>query len=138
MSGYTYFAVPMKRYIRILAGIFALLAMTFSFTESVVASTCGPMPDMAASAETHHAENTSGAGAACLFARMHRSGDQRNAEGHCPFGPAMGSDCASAPSLPSAAPVVSVVASEAAEQPPSDAVRPSRLLAHAVFHPPRA
>jgi len=128
----------MTRRLRPAAGTFALLAMTFSLAENVLASTCAPMPQMAptsmASAGAPVADD-------CMVAvHGHERGDP-GSEGqrHCPFGPAAASaGCTAAASLRASSTQVDGASSEATAAIPFDDLQQDLLLPTTLFHPPRA
>jgi len=74
----------------------------------------------------------------CPFMTAHheREGDSEDGR-HCPFGPALGQDCAVAPSLPGLTLDVRAAPAQAASRTSLDEVQPHLLLARALFHPPR-
>jgi len=141
----------MNRRMRVLSAILALVALTFSFAEAVVASTCAPMRVMDdltmmddVMAVPASSEAAAGSEAApnpmdCPFMTAHdeREGDREDGR-HCPFGPALGQGCAVAPSLPGLMLDVSAAPAQSASPSSLDEVRPHLLLARALFHPPRA
>jgi len=150
----------MTRRTRFIAGILALVAMTFSFAETVLASTCAPMtapggsemaammagdaaafghaamPMEAPASATERGAAPSGTG--CMIARHDGRDDERGDEGHCPFGAAVTQGCSAFASLPARSARSQAPPSEAAPEVPSAHSRTDLLLAHALFHPPRA
>lgn len=130
----------MNRRVRLVAGTLALLALTFSFTESVLASTCAYMSEMASSVMSRHAGPSTEGGKDCLFGMEHggRGGEDGHDGHHCPFAATMGPGCIAAPSIPTAVMTEPPVAGEATALRPTDADRPILLLVTTPFHPPRA
>jgi hypothetical protein len=129
----------MNRHTRALAGVLAMAAMTFSFTESVMASTCARMSDPAMPGTTQtSSEDASAPSMECLFMAGHDGSGQDDGRGHCPFGLAAGQGCSAAASLPALNSIESVETARATTAVGSDDVRPDLLLARALFHPPRA
>ena len=124
---------------KLLAGIFALVAMAFSFTETVAASACGSGMAM----EKHHvAEAQHGPGDASPSS--HERGHHRGGEGerdqserHCPFAPVL-AGCAGVSLFPSRPgdDIVPLLGIDHAAFP--EPVQHRVLLPDALFHPPRA
>jgi len=125
----------MRRRTRVLAGVLALVAMASSFAEAVLASTCAPM---AAMAEQAMDESESSAMDCPLMAGHEGVPETGGTGGHCPLGPAVGQGCFAAASLPVPAAHPLGLSDRGAPRPVVDDVRPDLLLAHALFHPPRA
>lgn len=120
-----------------IAGIFALVAITFSFAETAWASTCAPATEMAA-ASSATAEDEPAPD--CLHGAA-LSGDGETGgqdERPCPFTPSAGQTCTGVATLPAhvvdafTPPVEgeTVVFVEPAEH--------NTLLGNALFRPPRA
>lgn len=145
----------MHRRARTFAGLLALLATAFSFTETVLASTCAPMtdgpmtempgmpgsggsgmPDMAMGmADEAPADPASD----CRIA-SHSGGDPEapGDQRHCPFAGVMSQGCSAVASLPAGSSETMAPSPEGApDAAPGDA-RPDLLLSRALFHPPRA
>lgn len=121
----------MRRRTRRIAGIFALVAMTFALTETVIAATCAPGMDMGAM-ETQVSE------ADVMPGGSHDDHRRDGDEADCPFGPASAvQGCAGMAVLPThTARAVSssgaLTGSVSTEQ-----TRQDLLLVKALFHPPR-
>lgn len=129
----------MRRRRRFLAGTLALVAMTFSFTEMVLASVCAPMPGMTVAADVTDRDADASASMDCLFATGHGDPEGGGDDGrHCPFGPTMGPGCSGVASLPALSSPMRAPPSEVASRILFDEARHDLLLAHAAFHPPRA
>lgn len=132
----------MTRRTRFIAGIFACVALTFSFAESVWASTCG-MPGMTVEAE---AEATSDAPVpgdpSCPGHPGHRAGERDQDTDHedpCPFSsPLAAQACTGFISIAAGHGSLPDVSFEGAAE--SFALDPDTglLLRAAVFRPPRA
>lgn len=127
----------MNQRTRLIAGIFALVAMTFSLVETVGASTCAPSTDM----------HASDAGAAeqvqmhpCLEAGLPdlEREDGREDAGDCPFSQAAAQACAGLTSLP--AHTVDGIAPLTASATAiiADSTQYDLLLRNDLFRPPRA
>lgn len=126
----------MKRRTRLIAGIFALVAMTSALAETLLASTCTPGMDMqapAAAAAEAPAED-------CPMVASHGGdGEQDENERHCPFAPAAATQgCTGVASLPShaiphLAPSLEGLVGVFVEQ-----TGHNLLLGSALFRPPRA
>lgn len=139
----------MRRRTRLLAGTFALVAMTFALAETVIAASCMPGMDMGAAEVSamdmhapeapagHHDHGVPTDGAPTDGAPTDGNpadGDDRD----CPFGPTVVQGCAGAASLPAYA--AHGVASQGALS-SSVSIEPAQqdlLLVTALFHPPRA
>lgn len=125
----------MRRRTRWIAGLFALVAMTFSLGETVWASTCAPMMDMQASAVSAQDAPSEHDG---MPGMPDQPGTERG-DGDCPFSPATATqNCSAAASLPAQgivapAPTPACVAGLRAAT-----ARQDLLLETALFHPPRA
>lgn len=130
----------MRSRFRVMAALFALLALTLSFAEGVSASTCMPGMDMGMD---------SSAEAAAASGRMdemttpgRNSGDEspdRPAPPHCPFAPvSTPGSCVVAASLPATSSVDLAPSPEGAllVSPPEQTR--DLLLVSTLFHPPRA
>lgn len=128
----------MTRRTRLTAGIFALLAMTFSLAENVMASICAPMPEMMASTVVGDSEPM---GDDCMLAfHGERDSDQdEDGRRHCPFSPGTAAQgCNVAASLPALSVHIDGSPLEATLTIPFDNTRHDVLLATALFHPPKA
>ena len=128
----------MRRRNRILTGILALTAMTFSVAETVVGSTCAPGMDM----DMHevgetHVHGGDGMADTADTSQDREHGEAGPGEGHCPFGPAV-AGCAGVASFPSqvAGDIVPRLRADLAVF--SESTEHPLLLANALFHPPRA
>lgn len=125
----------MRRRTRLIAGIFALVAMTFALAETVLASTCAPAMEM----QTIEAEAPEAPADDCMLGASHDRGEDGDKERHCPFGPAATAQgCAGVASLPAhavdqIAPSPEGVVAVFVEQTEHDL-----LLGNALFRPPRA
>lgn len=133
----------MTRRTRTFAGLLALAAMTASFSEAVLASVCaspmamGSMSDMAMAADSADGDGASGAhGPGCDW--MNHTEESSGDGEHCPLTPTASQGCTVAASAP--APEVSVASTGwlAARDLTLDVAEPELLLAHALYHPPRA
>lgn len=127
----------MKQRTRLIAGIFALVAMTFSLAETAGASTCAPAMDMHASdagaaeqAQMHHCMD---AGSPDLERE-----DGREGAGDCPFSHAAAQACAGLTSLPSHAVDGIAPFSASAAAIFADSTQYDLLLRNDLFRPPRA
>ena len=129
----------MRRGTRAFAGIFALVAMTFSLAEAVVASTCAPGMDMeamegpAAASQAHDAEMAQGAT---------HGGDEEpggDDEPRCPLGPfAATQGCAGVASLPGHSTEAPVPSPEDMPGVFYEKTQQDLLSVETLFHPPRA
>lgn len=126
----------MKRRTRLIAGIFALVAMTSALAETLLASTCEPGMDM----QSQTAVAAEAPAEDCLWAASHdREGDPDQNEPHCPFSHAAATQgCTAVVSLPShaiprIAPSLEGLVGVFVEQ-----TGLNLLLVSAPFHPPRA
>lgn len=127
----------MTRRTRLLAGVFALVAMALSTAETVLASTCAPVSDRTPAAHAGMERNGAPSHPGdCLSAGQDAGGDHDPT--HCPFGAMMGEGCVSAASIPALPSPVDVDAPRALAASPSEVGRPDFLLIHPLFHPPRA
>lgn len=126
----------MRRRTRLVAGIFAMVAMTLSFAETAWASTCGPMemgvvsPATADQVPAHD----------CLLGALHEgeregSGDD---ERPCPFSPVGAQMCAGVASLPAHAVHGLAPSPESVSAVHFELEQHDLLLEEALFHPPRA
>lgn len=127
---------PMRRRTRWIAGLFALLAMTFSLAETVWASMCAPMMDMQVSAAAAEAAPSEHEG---MPGMPDQPGPASGDGTDCPFSPATtAQNCSAAASLPAhtiggpASTLERVVGLKGAT------ARQDLLLETALFHPPRA
>lgn len=139
----------MRRRTRLLAGTFALVAMTFALAETVIAASCMPGMDMGATEVSAMDTHTPQAPAGHHDQRVPMDGNPADGtpadgtpsdgdERDCPFGPTVVQGCAGAASLPAQAAhgvdsqgaLSSSVSTEPAQQ--------DLLLVTALFHPPRA
>lgn len=126
----------MNQRTRLIAGIFALVAMTFSLAEAAGASTCAPSMDMHASdaaaeqVQMHH----------CLEAGLPdlEREDGREDAGDCPFSQAAAQACAGLTSLPSHAVAGIAPFSASAAAIFADSTQYDLLLRNDLFRPPRA
>lgn len=125
----------MARRTRFIAGILASLALTFSFAESVWASTCAPGMEMDAPAEMACHE---GAGESQMPERP-GGGEDGEEPGDCPFGPhATVQSCVGALSLPAVATVLFAPSLEDAAGVFIPQTQSDLLLQSALYRPPRA
>lgn len=122
----------MRRRNRLLAGTFAITAMTLSIAGSVWASRCGPAMDMEGDGVTQAHEVPS----------PHDGMPGRDADdsgGDCPWTPATRAQtCAAAASLPSQALDVALPSTRGVAGFVASTSQPELLLETALFHPPRA
>lgn len=137
----------MNRRARTLGGVLTLSALTFSFAETVFASMCAPMPEMAGMDDMRGqmgempvaiADAPSSGGPDCL--PTSGPGQRAGCEPHgtsCPLSPAVGSGCTAVASLP--APQLATVpwTAGASMSRASEDAGPDLLLTHGLFHPPR-
>lgn len=124
----------MNRRVRSLAGLLALLAFTFSFSEAVWASTCipgMPMPDSEVMLEGATPESVEN-----IRLGMH---DQRENDRPCPFdSPLAAQACAGISSMPASSTAPSTSAAEMSSAGFTVAALHELLLEIALFRPPRA
>lgn len=128
----------MTRSTRRAAGILALLALAFSFGESVWASTCAAMSPMARAAEVGRMSSGAPEGIHCPG---FQGGDSAPAEqeGPCPFSSAVAAQlCSGLASLPARDLSLPAGSSEGAAELITVDVRSDLLLAASLFRPPRA
>jgi len=147
----------MNRRTRFLAGVLTLSALTFSFTETVFASMCTPMPEMAGMDDMDdmddmdaiveevsemtdaRADVSSSGDPDCLLMSGHEErNDGQRRDSHCPLSPAVGAGCSAVASLPSTQ--IAAVPWTAGTAPGYASVDacPDLLLTHGLFRPPRA
>ncbi len=132
----------MTRRTRTFAGLLALAAMTASFSEAVLASVCASptamssMARMVTPAEAGDRQDTNERGMPCD--RMDHTDGSREGGEHCPLTPTATQGCTVAASAP--APQTSVGGPEGSttRHVIPDVIEPELLLAHALYHPPRA
>lgn len=125
----------MTRRTRLIAGIFAFLALTFSFGESVWASTCAPAVDMGSDATAASSE------APAMSDSMPDQDSQRQSEDErpCPFGsPAAVQACTGVVSLPAQVAVFFAPSFEGAPSVFTLETQSDLLMENALFRPPRA
>ncbi|HUP53699.1 MAG TPA: hypothetical protein VM198_14555 [Longimicrobiales bacterium] len=137
----------MNRRTRALAGILTLSALTFSFAETVFASMCAPMPEMAGMDDMVSqmsemtdavADASSSGGPDCLLMSGHEDSDRGERDAHCPLSPAVGSGCAAVASLPATQIAAVGWAAGTSRSLGSEDGGVDLLLTHALFRPPRA
>lgn len=133
----------MNRRARTVAGVLTLSALTFSFAETLFASMCTPMPQMAGMDETvsemaSAVADASSGGDCPLMSGHEEPDDHGEGDAHCPLSPAVGSGCTAVASLP--ATQLAVVPWTTDESPglSIDDGEPDLLLTHGLFRPPRA
>lgn len=129
----------MTRRTRFIAGIFAFLALTFSFSESVWASTCAPSMEMGASAEVASGEPADAS--QCMPERQdeREHGEHGEESRDCPFGsPAAVQTCSGVASLPAQASTFFSPSFEGAASVFTLETQGDLLLESALFRPPRA
>ena len=125
----------MRRRTRLIAGTFALVAMTSALAETVLASTCVPVMQM----QTAGATAPQAPADDCMLGASHDRDPDGENERQCPFGPAAAAQgCAGVASLPAyavneIAPSPEGVVGVFLEQTEHDL-----LLGKALFRPPRA
>lgn len=133
----------MSRRFRTLAGLLALVAMTASFSQAVLASVCASpaamaaMPDMAMSMVGADSGDSSGEPQMPCDWMGHTDGSGENGE-HCPLTPTATQGCTATASAPASALVVDLSTARSARQVVLDSIEPELLLADALYHPPRA
>lgn len=127
----------MRRRTRLIAGFFALVAMTFSFAETAWASTCAPVMDMGASSSAA-AEHVPAQD--CMHGALHSGEGETGGqdEAPCPFTPAAGQTCTGAATLPTHVMAAVAPSVEGASLLLIEATRHDLLLRNALFRPPRA
>lgn len=119
-----------------MAGMFAFVAMTFSFAETAWASTCAPMEVglvSSATAEQVPAHD-------CMLGALHEGEGESSDEDErpCPFSPVGAQMCAGVASLPAHAAHGLAPSPECASAVDSELEQHDLLLKEALFHPPRA
>lgn len=128
----------MTRRTRCIAGLCALLALTFSFAESVWASTCA-MPMAGGMAEIHETATEIPSGTHCAAHRGYETEHDAPGDRPCPFSSGVAAQaCAGVVSLPASSAALPAVASEAVDAPFTLEERPDLLLEAFLFRPPRA
>jgi hypothetical protein len=133
----------MKR-VRRAGAILAILALTLSFGEWVLASLCATMPGMPSMAEVTSEDMTAESVAmhGDMMAANDEPVDSRADERElppCPFGPfTVAQGCMGSAHLPSAAAHLRNPVTEHRISTSSDKSRHELLLAVALFHPPKA
>lgn len=137
----------MNRRRRILAGSLALVAMSLSFAETVLASVCAPAA-MAAmdgtaiqapvSAAMDGPADVDGAGMDCARMAGQDEGRRGAPDPNCPLSPAVGPGCTAVASLPGSSCEAALPPSHGVQRTIVDEARPDLLLSHALFRPPRA
>lgn len=131
----------MSRRFRAFAGLLALVAMTASFSQAVLASVCASpaamatMPDMAMSMAGGDSDDSSGEHPCDWMGYTDGSGE--NGE-RCPLTPAATQDCTATASAPAPGFFVDLSTPRGARHVVPDSVEPELLLADALYHPPRA
>lgn len=133
----------MTRRFRTFAGLLALVAMTASFSQVVLASVCASpaamaaMPDMAMSMVGADSGDSSGEHQMPCDWMGHTDGSGENDQ-HCPLTPTATQGCTATASAPATALVVDLSTAQSARQVVLDSIEPELLLADALYHPPRA
>lgn len=128
----------MTRRARSFAGLCAFLALTFSFGESVWASTCA-MPMAVASAEVHDAGGEAPSDSHCATHERPDGEHDGPDDEPCPFESGVAAQaCAGVASLPAVNVALPAPASEAMAGPVMIAAHPGLLLETSLFRPPRA
>ncbi|MEX2472798.1 MAG: hypothetical protein WEA34_11490 [Gemmatimonadota bacterium] len=129
----------MNRRIRSVAGLLALLALTFSFSEAVWASTCLPGMAMADSAVV--LEGATPESVESIPMGMHDERDLRSRDDDrpCPFSsPLAAQDCAGVSSMPAPSTEPSTPAAEVTSVGFTVPTLRELLLEIVLFRPPRA
>ena len=132
----------MTRRTRTFAGLLALAAMTASFSEAVLASVCasptamGSMSGMVPSPAEDDSQDTNERGMPCD--RMDHTGESREGGEHCPLTPTATQGCTVAASAPAPETAVGGLEGPTTRHVIPDVIEPELLLAHALYHPPRA
>lgn len=126
----------MRRRTRLTAGIFALVAMTFSLAETAWASACAPMEMNAVSSEAQGEVSAHESASDPLH--QHEREDSGDGERRCPFSPAAAQACAGAASLPTHAVDGLAPAPERARAVFFDLTQQDTILQESLFRPPRA
>lgn len=127
----------MKRRTRLIAGIFALVAITFSFAETAWASTCAPAMEMAAassaSAEDMPAQD-------CMHGAAHSGDGETDGQDErpCPFTPTAGQTCTAVATLPAHVADAFAPPVEGATVAWVEPAEHNTLLDNTLFRPPRA
>ena len=129
----------MRRPTRLIAGVFALLAMSSAFAEAVLASTCAPGMDMEMTEDmaAHASPMTDDA----MPMGHDHPAPEGDAEGDpdCPFGPVTAlQGCAGAASLPAHTVALQAPSPEGAGAIFTEGARHARLFGTTLFRPPRA
>lgn len=119
-----------------MAGIFAFVAMTFSFAETAWASTCAPMEmGVVSPATADHVPPHD-----CMLGVLHEGQGESSGEDErpCPFSPVGAQMCAGVASLPAHAVHGLAPSPECASAVHFELEQHDLLLKEALFHPPRA
>lgn len=133
----------MSRRFRTFAGVLALVAITASFSQAVLASVCASpaamaaMPDMAMSMVGADSGDSSGEHQMPCDWLGHSDGSGENDQ-HCPLTPTATQGCTATASAPATALVVDLSTAQSARHVVLDSIEPELLLADALYHPPRA
>lgn len=127
----------MKRRTRLIAGIFSLVAMTFSFVETASASMCAPDMDSHASASAAAEQGQIYELILSVLPQLEHEAGGEN-EQDCPFSPAAAQACAGAASLPASVVDGLGPSTESATPVIADSTQHELLLRNALFRPPRA
>lgn len=133
----------MSRRSRTLAGLLALVAMTASLSQAVLASVCASpaamaaMPDMAISMMGADSGASSGEHQIPCDWMGHTDGSGENDQ-HCPLTPTATQGCTATASAPATALVVDLSTAQSARHRVLYSDEPELLLADAPYHPPRA
>lgn len=126
----------MTRRTRRISGIFAALALTLSFAETVWASTCAPGMDMPSSAMAMGDESP--IEHECMPGSAERRNESEDGR-HCPFGPvATTQACAGLASLPANTLALDAPSPEGAARLVFDETQHDLFFGTPLFHPPRS
>lgn len=136
----------MRRRTRLLAGTFALVAMTFALTETVLASMCASVMGMqhgeveSVHLGPHHSgHHAMGSADHDTGPASHPQSAEGQNERHCPFGPAAAAQgCTGVASLPTHAMDRIPASLAGALDVFVETTEQDLLLTDALFHPPRA
>ena len=126
----------MKCRTRMIAGLFGLMAMTFSLAEMAWASTCPP--DMAADAASVSVDLAPTDAPATAMPHGGDHGDREQGDRECPFGPIASAGCAGAAPLPTQAAKAPAPSPDGAAILFDSETRHDLLFGNTLFRPPRA
>ncbi|NNF37132.1 MAG: hypothetical protein HKN71_00575 [Gemmatimonadetes bacterium] len=133
----------MSRRVRTFAGLLALVAMTASFSQALLASVCASpaamatMPDMGMSMAGGDNDDSSGEHQMPCDWMSHADGSGEKGE-RCPLTPTATQGCTATASAPATALVVDLSTAQSARHVRLDSIEPELLLADPLYHPPRA